>query len=64
MDQFQKLVDIIDRNSTRLPEGDYAEICNILRNIHEQVRPPHFLLDQNKPMTLPPSNVIFETIRR
>ena len=51
MDQFHKLLDLVDKNSSTIPEGDYIEICNIIKYIHEKVKPPPFLLNQNEPMT-------------
>jgi len=53
MDLFHKLIDLLDKNSKRIPEGDYVEICNVMRDIRRKVQPPSFLLDQNEPMTLP-----------
>ena len=53
MDKFHKLLELVDKNANTIPEGDYIEICNIIKEIHEKVRPPPFLLDQNEPMTMP-----------
>lgn len=53
MDKFHQLLELVDKNANTIPEGDYIEICNILREIHEKVKPPSFLLDQNEPMQMP-----------
>ena len=52
MDKFHKLLELVDKNASTIPEGDYIEMCNIIKEIHERVRPPPFLLDQNEPMTM------------
>ena len=54
MDKFHKLLELVDKNANTIPEGDYIEMCNILKEIHEKVKPPPFLLDQNEPMTMAP----------
>ena len=53
MDKFHKLLELVDKNASTIPEGDYIEMCNIIKEIHEKVRPPPFLLDQNEPMQMP-----------
>jgi len=53
MDLFHKLIDLIDKNAERIPEGDYVEMCNIIKNLHERVKPPSFLLNQNNPLWIP-----------
>lgn len=53
MDLFHKLIDLVDRNAERIPEGDYVEMCNIIKDIREKVKPPSFLVNQNEPMTIP-----------
>lgn len=50
---FHKLLELVDRNASTIPEGDYIEMCNIIKEIHEKVKPPSFLLDQNEPMPMP-----------
>ena len=52
MDLFHKLIDLIDKNSDNIPEGDYLEICDTIQQLRDKVRPPSFMLDQNEPMTL------------
>ena len=50
MDFFHKLIDLVDKNADRIPEGDYVEMCNVIRDLRERVKPPRFLLDQNDPL--------------
>ena len=54
MDKFHKLLELVDKNAATIPEGDYIEMCNIIKEIHEKVKPPPFLFDQNEPMTMTP----------
>ena len=54
MDKFHQLLELMDKNANAIPEGDYIEMCNIIKEIHEKVKPPPFLLDQNEPMTYEP----------
>ena len=65
MDKFHKLLELVDKNANTIPEGDYLEMCNILKEIHEKVKPPPFLLDQNEPMTMTPQALaeLMEDIR-
>ena len=66
MDKFHQLLELVDRNATAIPEGDYIQMCNIIREIHERVRPPPFLLDQNEPirfMTPHEQDELMEDIR-
>ena len=50
MDLFHRLIDLIDKNAERIPEGDYVDICNTIKELRERVKPPPFLLDQNDPL--------------
>lgn len=50
MDLFHRLIDLIDKNAERIPEGDYVEMCNTIKELRERVKPPPFLLDQNDPL--------------
>lgn len=50
MDLFHKIIDLIDKNSDRIPEGDYLELCDTIQELRRQVKPPSFLLDQNQPL--------------
>lgn len=52
MDHFHKILALIDKNSENIPEGDYLELCNLIGELREQVKPPSFLLDQNRPLWL------------
>ena len=52
MDLFHKLIELIDKNSANIPEGDYIELCDTMKQLRDKVKPPSFLLDQNEPMTL------------
>ena len=51
MDLFHKVIDLIDKNSSVIPEGDYLELCDTIKELREKVQPPPFLIDQNEPMT-------------
>jgi hypothetical protein len=50
MDLFHKLIDLVDKNAERIPEGDYVDICNVIKDLRERVKPPSFLLNQNDPL--------------
>ena len=50
MDLFHKVINLIDKNSDRIPEGDYLELCDTIQELREQVKAPSFLLDQNQPL--------------
>jgi len=52
MDLFHKLIELIDKNSSTILEGDYIELCDTMKQLRDKVKPPSFLLDQNDPMTL------------
>ena len=52
MDHFHKILALIDKNSENIPEGDYLELCNLIGELREKVKPPSFLLDQNRPLWL------------
>ena len=52
MDLFHKIQSLVDKNSDRIPEGDYLELCNTIRDLRDKVKPPRFLLDQNQPLTI------------
>ncbi|MDA0862994.1 MAG: hypothetical protein O3A99_09830 [Proteobacteria bacterium] len=49
MDLFHKLIDLVDKNADRIPDGDYLQICNTIKDLRERVKPPSFLLNQNDP---------------
>ena len=52
MDLFHKLIELVDKNSDKIPEGDYINMCDTIKQLRDKVKPPSFLLDQNDPMTL------------
>jgi hypothetical protein len=54
MDMFHKIQELIDRNTDKLPEGDYLELCNTLHALRKKVQPPSFMVNQNEPMTIGP----------
>ena len=39
---------LVDKNSDRIPEGDYLELCDTIQELREHVKPPAFL-DQTLP---------------
>ena len=49
MDLFHKIMELVDKNSGNIPEGDYLELCDTIQKLREQVKPPSFL-DQSIPM--------------
>lgn len=53
MDKFHSLMALVDKNASVLPDGDYLQIANLIKEIRDKVKPPSFLLDQNEPMTMP-----------
>ena len=60
MDLFHKIIDLIDKNSDRIPEGDYLELCDTIQELREQVKPPSFLLDQNQPLWVSGEAPVYE----
>ena len=50
MDLFHKIQSLVDKNSDKIPEGDYLELCNTIKDLRDKVKPPRFLLDQNQPL--------------
>ena len=54
MDLFHKIMELVDKNSDKIPEGDYLELCDTIHELRRQVKPPSFLLDQNQPLTYAP----------
>ena len=60
MDLFHKIIDLVDKNSSVIPEGDYLKLCDSIKELREKVQPPPFLLDQNEPMTYTPENRILQ----
>ena len=52
MDLFHKIQSLLDKNSDKIPEGDYLEMCNTIKELRDKVKPPRFLLNQNQPLTM------------
>ena len=52
MDLFHKIQSLVDKNCDKIPEGDYLELCNTIKDLRDKVKPPRFLLDQNQPLTI------------
>ncbi len=52
MDLFHKIIDLVDKNSSVIPEGDYLELCDTIKKLRDKVKPPSFLIEQNEPMSL------------
>ena len=50
MDLFHKILNLIDKNSSVIPEGDYLELCDTIKKLRDKVKPPSFLIDQNEPL--------------
>src|SRR5210317_674746 len=40
MDLFHKIIDLVDKNSSVIPEGDYLELCDTIKELREKVQPP------------------------
>ena len=49
MDLFHKIMELVDKNSENIPEGDYLQLCDTIQELREHVKPPSFL-DQTTPM--------------
>ena len=47
-------MELVDKNSDKIPEGDYLELCDTIHELRRQVKPPSFLLDQNQPLMYAP----------
>mgnify|MGYP001584214683 CR=1 FL=1 len=43
-------MELIDRNSEKIPDGDYLQMCDTIKQLRDRVNPPSFLLDQNQPL--------------
>ena len=50
MDLFHKLMELVDKNSENIPEGDYLQMRDTIKELRERVKPPPFLIDQNQPL--------------
>jgi len=41
MEQLRKLMELVDKNVGTIPEGDYIEMCNYMKAIHDLVNEPN-----------------------
>ena len=41
-------MELVDKNSESIPEGDYLQLCDTIQELREHVKPPSFL-DQTRP---------------
>lgn len=48
MDFFHKLIELVDKNAERIPEGDYVELCNAIKDIRQKVKPLRVFAEQNE----------------
>ena len=50
MDLYHKLMELVDKNAENIPDGDYLQMCDTIKELRDRVKPPPFLLDQNEPL--------------
>ena len=55
MENLLKAMQVIDQNSSLIPEGDYLEICNYLKAAYNQRSDPESFFDYENFRILPPS---------
>ena len=48
MDLFHKLIDLVDKNAERIPEGEYVELCNVIKDIRQKVKPLRVFAEQGE----------------
>jgi hypothetical protein len=60
MDLFHKIMELVDKNSDKIPEGDYLELCDTIHELRRRVKPPSFLLDQNQPLWMGHEAPVYE----
>ena len=53
-------MELVDKNSDKIPEGDYLELCDTIHELRRQVKPPSFLLDQNQPLWMGREAPVYE----
>jgi len=53
MDELLSVMQLIDKNVDKLPEGDYLEICNRLKNAYNKRADPEFFFDYDN-FNIPP----------
>ena len=64
MAELQRVMQIIDQNSNVLPEGDYLEVCNLLKKSYDTRTDPMYLFNYDD-FRIPhhqPRFIIFMTI--
>jgi len=62
MDNLQKVMQIIDKHSDSFAEGEYLEVCNLLKDAYNKRTDPVYLFDYDN-FTIPPigtSSLIFQ----
>jgi hypothetical protein len=52
MDLFHKIIELVDKNSDKIPEGDYLQLCDTLKTLHKQVTSPPKLKPVEQDITL------------
>jgi hypothetical protein len=64
MDNLLGAMQIIDRNSTKFAEGDYLEVCNLLKKAYDRRSDPVYFFNYDDFRILPvgseSSGIIFE----
>ncbi len=53
-------MELVDKNSDKIPEGDYLELCDTIHELRRRVKPPSFLLDQNQPLWMGHEAPVYE----
>lgn len=53
MEDLLSVMQILDRNSNTIPEGDYLELCNLLKKAYNQRADPVYFFDYENFSTLP-----------
>tara|TARA_B110000305_G_C19398164_1_gene618630 strand:- start:103 stop:618 length:516 start_codon:yes stop_codon:yes gene_type:complete len=48
MDSLMRAMQLIDKHSDQIPEGDYLEICNNLKKVYNKRTDPIFLFDYDE----------------
>jgi len=52
MDTLTSILQIIDKNSNNLPEGDYLELCNLMKSAYDKIANPIFFFEYDS-FTIP-----------
>jgi|TARA_B110000971_G_C19864908_1_gene433396 hypothetical protein len=45
MNELSEVMQLIDKNSDKIPEGDYLDLCNRLKKVYSQRNDPEFFFD-------------------